>query len=30
MWVMVFGLLGRVSGKHVVDEIQETLEALRR
>jgi hypothetical protein len=29
MWVMC-GLLGRVSGKHVIDEVQETLEALRR
>lgn len=28
MWVMG-GLLGRVTGQHVIDEDQETLEALR-
>jgi len=29
MWVMVWGLLGRVAGQHVIDEGQQTLEALR-
>jgi hypothetical protein len=28
MWVMV-GLFGRVTGQHVIDEDQETLEAFR-
>jgi hypothetical protein len=28
MWMMV-GLLGKVAGKHVIDEAQQTLKALR-
>jgi hypothetical protein len=29
MWVIMGGLLGRVACKHIVDEVEQALEALR-